>query len=113
MLQDNDELIVKFLGWEISKSGQKFKIDDMYPYGYVKVHPGCWYFRRSWNWIMPVVEEIQKRGFRFYMCSAKECRICRHGAMDEVIRTHRGETLIESVYRTVVEFIKWHTNDEE
>lgn len=111
MLNDN-ELIAGFMG---VKKEWKGIVDEPLLYHLPGESKGTYVleYDTSWDWIMPVVEKIQERGYRFYICSAKECRVCRRGAMDEVVGVYKGETLIESVYKTVVEFIKWYINHEE
>jgi hypothetical protein len=60
----------------------------------------------DFNWLMPVVEKIETMKFSV-MVIGKYTRIqCPHPYKE--FATDICETKIESVYKAVVEFIKWH-----
>lgn len=67
-------------------------------------------YERSWDWLMPVVEEISKIDFPkhneqkyFEFQDRAEC----------VENIQIGHTSIELVYTAVVEFIKWYSNQPQ
>lgn len=57
-------------------------------------------FHSSWDWLMPVVEKIEKTGHMVNIC---EDRCSIDVEIDEF-----GTTKIEAVWLAVVEFIKWY-----
>lgn len=60
----------------------------------------------SWDWLMPVVEKIESSGFNVLI----EDNFCRIGQELQVKATTM--TKIESVYKAVVEFIKWYNQNK-
>lgn len=84
-------------------------------------------YNTSWDWLMPVVEKISEP-------EVKEDKIIRSGAdvkilykachlhfqpdedfedCDEFKIQTQGETKIESVYKAVVQFIRWHNTQSK
>ena len=59
IIKQNNILIAKFLGWELSKRGRRFK-NYIPPFGYVKAHPDHLKFHLSWDWLMLVVYKINR-----------------------------------------------------
>ena len=68
-------------------------------------------FSTSWDWLMPVVIKIKEIGYDSTMV------ICGlHNEVDkmiihtttDIISEHTGTSLIDAVYKAVVDFIKWY-----
>lgn len=56
---EGNKLIAKFLGWELSVRGHKFK-RHLPPYGYVRAHPSYLRFHCSLDWMMLVIEKLER-----------------------------------------------------
>lgn len=84
-----NELIAKFLGDEH--------------------HPAVKRYDAFWNYLMPVVEKIQKLKYHFILKQIGEERIIQinyiHGVF---IIEKQGETLKETMWKAIVEFIKYY-----
>jgi hypothetical protein len=69
-------------------------------------------FHRSWDWLMPVVEKINKRDYvtMYY----DECRIhaLKIGEFEEIKVIREGEPLIDAVYEAVVKYIEIYNKIE-
>ena len=64
----------------------------------------------KWDWLMPVVERIEKMGPTGYEVSIIDCE-CEIGTMGYQYTTVArgiGLSKIEAVYSAVISFIKWH-----
>ena len=86
-----NKLIAEFMGYEV-KHGKCYS--PKYNDGTIAPMQ----FDRSWDWLMPVAEKIYKE----------------RGLDDEIvlmIRDSVAELNIESMYKTIVEFIKQYNND--
>lgn len=80
-------------------------------------------YKESWDWLMPVVEKIESLyegniivKIAFNNCSISICTQY-YLAHDEMvfngIEFHKEETKIKSVWKTVVEFIKWYNSQSK
>jgi len=98
-------LIAKFLGVS-EKVVIKYNKDPEIWSCNVKYH-------LSWEWLMPVVEKIESMGFDVLIkgISCNVCRILEDN--DPIISWVCGNRLdkIGLVYKTVIEFIKWHNKN--
>ena len=78
-------------------------------------HDGsCWKFyelkyHSSWNWLMPVVEKIEKLGYRVTI-QGLNCWIDTHKGA--IFGTDKKNSKRNSVYIAVVEFIKWYNQNK-
>ena len=111
-------MIAAFMGWEKEKALYHIPKDAGYfatPY-----HTNL-YFHCSWDWIMPVVEKIEKLDetddhlSRFEICSHyaafwlfDENRNIIAGAYKTSPEKVKFATKIEAVYYVAVEAIKWY-----
>jgi len=81
--------------------------------GFVYVPEDAIDYSKSWNWLMPVVEKIEKMVNNFYV-GAKYSLIYT-GFMfkntDDYQWQENGGTKIENTYAVIVEFIKWYNNE--
>lgn len=61
-------------------------------------------YHTSWDWLMPVVEKIEMVKGVHFVISELGCDVYSFGKQ---ISNSREETKILTVYKAVVEFIKW------
>lgn len=108
-LSDN-EIIAQFLGLPLTKEEPKFT-------GGFKTVPSIrWRYDRSWDWLMPVVEIIETKGYDVRIEHITE----RHDGVDkrkdicsiqdrignDLVYVDDGLTKLESTYKAVVRFIR-------
>lgn len=80
-------------------------------------HPKQMKFHTHWSWIMPVVEKIEtlkgKDNWRYEVhIDSQECYVSiESNHVTDVY--YREETKIESVYNTIIEFIKYYNKSIE
>jgi hypothetical protein len=70
-------------------------------------------FHLSWDWLMPVVEKIISLNYGFNLIltttNTRHCVIYSgNGEYDNLL--HGDEQIINIVWKSVVEFIKWYNN---
>lgn len=68
-------------------------------------------FHSSWDWLMPVVENIEKTGKALVITLDWDNEYNRHDALIEVPSETilvSKKTRIEAIYNAVVQFIEWH-----
>jgi hypothetical protein len=71
-------------------------------------------FHSSWDWLMPVVQKIDERGYNVHI-SRISCKITPILEDDNVIASFvcgDVDKKIELVYDTVVAFIKWYNEQK-
>ena len=68
-------------------------------------------FHESWDWLIPVVEKIEKE----YEVSIidNECEICTTGYKIKVLVSVVSNSKIEAVYKAVIKFIEWYNENKE
>jgi hypothetical protein len=124
MTKEDNILIAKFMEWRLHEG---FNYITPHFQNYVSVGNGLCQtpvhrfeeleFHKSWDWLMPVVERIEEtnfvkitRGF----CGINETKTSTFNAWASYrikVQT-KGESKIEIVYKTVVEFIKWYNKQK-
>lgn len=71
-------------------------------------------FHCSWDWLMPVVETVEKHGtiIDINLCLGKSCRITKGNFKTGIVYTEviESNSTIEAVYLSVINFIKWYNN---
>jgi len=109
---ENNKLIAEFLGWE--KSEMKLLVPTVTTvyrtveyYNGEKVvgsftHPSSMKFHKSWDWLMPVVEKIVNE-FPEYD---------HHKVVERVLQALMTADINE-IYSSVIEFIKWYSNERK
>ena len=126
-----NKLIAEFMG-ELHKSGfiNVFapKIENLKENLYVvKSEPGersLFYlglakYHESWDWLMPVVEKIEQMGFETEITCGIETinddrayefyhEACISDLSGSIVEDGIGKSKIEAVWKTVVQFIKFH-----
>ena len=62
-------------------------------------------FHQSWKWMMPVVIKIEEDLGYPVMIKGKSCKIV---ADDDTVFESEGDTKLEAIWNTVVNFLDWH-----
>ena len=116
---EDDKLIAKFMGWEGTFLDRDAihhdhiaQAEAIPPKGKENwdVYTVSLRYRYSWDWLMPVVEKIESLSFEVSIIDT-ECEIGTQGYSYRNIVCNKGESKIEGVYKTVIEFIRYY-NDE-
>ena len=113
---EGNKLIAEFMGAEVSQAYSKTKEQDGLMFYYSKDSSPDTYrnlssaaikYHSSWDWLMPLVEKIEELNVTesFFIIEDKTCILWLTDTKDIC---QRSSSKIESVYNTVVEFIKWH-----
>lgn len=109
---NNNELIAEFMGFTHTSTEQDTfwsKPDSpmatIYDWDY---HTLGLEFDKSWDWLMPVVEKIEKMEGVRVIIKGSRCRIL---AGKKVFSCHTISKL-NSMYRVVVEFIEWYNKQK-
>lgn len=111
-METDNELIAEFMGREITgvtaNHNEPVKVYVVPNTG--KGRPIVAEYSSSWDWLMPVVEKIEKLHSANFHYDFKEIKIGhwpKDGEYMEVIAMPLA-TPIAEVYQEVVKFIKWH-----
>jgi len=68
-------------------------------------------YNESWDWLMPVVEKIESLGY-YFMINKWTSAYTNGADGDRIsITTVEGKTKILNTWKAVVEFIKWHNQN--
>ena len=116
---ENNKLIAEFLNWEFDDLSETFetpflKLVDPHAFGdeqfSCKLQDFELEFHSNWNWLMQVVEKIEK-----LKCTVViEKNICRiHKGGLHFGHAYKFETKIEAVYNACLEFIKWYNKQNK
>lgn len=124
---EGDKLIIKFIGYKYRNSS---KVWCIYPYddssylrslGWVKCDDLK--FHSSWDWLMPVIEKIEKEYPVLLSIKNKistfdnTWHICKIEFFSEITGNFQiikeGVTKIKSVWLAVIEFIKWYNSQKD
>lgn len=114
LIKENNKSISEFLGWlyqiegiEVSAffGGEKMWCD------HIRFLEGSFFLRghnyhESFDKLMPVVEKIEKMDYGFKMCR-KVVEIYIDSTKEVILKTKESNRL-DSLYKAVVEFIKWY-----
>ena len=109
---EGNKLIAEFMGGKFRKSKDKNTLNkyfDLKDKGYFYYENEICY-HASWDWIMPVVEKIESDGFIVHI-EQEICYIRNKTNSTENIVYNCQHPKIESVYKSVVEFIKWYNQN--
>jgi hypothetical protein len=118
-------LIADFLGWEKYEDGITYKFPNLYPIhniddkentGWISEQISNAEFHTRWDWLMPVVEKIEKEfTVKIIRYSDELSNVCEIETTDnEPLQItyifgydYDGKTKINVVFDAVVDFIKW------
>lgn len=95
-MSDN-EIIAEFMGHDV-------------PNGYLNGSDRNSKYDTSWDWLMPVVEKIERIKGVHLVISELGCDIYSFGKR---VSDSREDTKIKTVYKAVVSFIKWYSNQPQ
>ncbi len=107
-MKTENELIAEFMGWKYAAS----KWFDPKGVGHKELR-----FHFSWNWLMPVVAEIEELYKQAFPPGPEFVRriLAKEEILDgpymEVVATPLG-TPIKEVYDKIVTFIKWYNSQK-
>ena len=111
--QESNKLIAEFMGLSAIRHHEANK-ENMYSWldeirgQTILLPPSKMNYERSWDWLMPVVEKIENLGFEFFIIENR-CKVSHNTDNSiEVLSYLEGGSKIQITYQTVIEFIKWH-----
>lgn len=119
LILTGNELIAEFMGFKVIAKSFEDKLIYNIPtnngLGYISY---MMLYNKSWDWLMPVVEKIEETNF--IKIVGKYCGINKTSANSfnnwvatEGISFMNPKSKIESTYKAVVKFIKWHNKNKE
>lgn len=114
-MKTDNELIAEFMGYEFINDAP-----EEFPKGY-------WYltadiesdwmveqdmqYHESWDWLMPVVEKISALNGVHYIIEG-HCGMVIYSFGKQIVK-NSSDSNIETVYKSVVEFINWHNSQQK
>jgi hypothetical protein len=118
---ENNKLIAEFMGIEIlnfpypTSKKVVYKSIKSNKISYPSIR-GLKY-HSSWDWLMPVVEKIEKLVFPndefFNINIVGGCQVYIISShINEIIDSSQGETKLECLYNVVVQFIEWYNQNK-
>ena len=117
--KDSNILIAEFMRLDYESNPREFEIQRCLNNGLIKKpFIDSLKYDASWNWLMPVIEEIEKLNCRVDIfstaCQLEDFRDfgITEGfpkIWDKII----GGTKIEATYLAVIKFIKWYNENKE
>jgi hypothetical protein len=119
LILTGNELIAEFMGFKVIAKSFEDKLIYNIPtnngLGYISY---MMLYNKSWDWLMPVVEKIEETNF--IKIVGKYCGINKTSANSfnnwvatEGVSFMNPKSKIESTYKAVVKFIKWHNKNKE
>ena len=109
-------LIAKFMGWYHDEKHDLWYSPEMMKQTSMREATLDMYFHKSWDWLMPVVEKIEKLGVTtqiWYAAGSKTYNTWILGLSYVYDSTDTFPSKIESVYSAVVKFIKWYNKQSK
>lgn len=115
-LTKNNILIAEFMGFSFIERQSKNLVNDE---SYLENEVASSYrFNSDWNWLMGVIEKIQKLdndhevnvNFTIYLQGAVELKVNNKNLFSST--AFEVGTLIDAVYKAVIEFIKWYNKNK-
>jgi hypothetical protein len=118
----NNELIARFLGWELRNmpvylnGGGEMWMSPHKTSTFCSL-VGEELFHKSWDWLIPVVEKIESiyddyHGYFGVFINSNCCTIqgtkLNPGLVNAYFNEVYSDTKLESTYRCVIDFIKWY-----
>lgn len=103
----NYKLIAKFMGWRDSKTHKGFLVPPTEINYYAPMHIEDFEYNKKWNLIMPVIHKINKT-WKYTAIDGDDFLPAER--IIQVIREALGQVDIESVFKQVIEFIKWYNS---
>lgn len=119
LVQEGNKLIEIFKGERVlCPDGKTFGIKRGMPKEYEN-----WYYiikieyleyHSSLDWLMPVVEKIESMGYivEIWLSLGRGCKIFKPNYEPNINFCAESNSLIEAIWLTVVDFIKWHNQND-
>jgi len=115
---ENNKLIAEFMGCKVTifKGKEYIRLINE-PYVYMTNgmdEPDDMLFHESWDWLMPVVEKIEKLGFfvtiRTVVGNQTKCVICNY--KQTTYLDYVDFDKITVTYQNIIKFIKWYNRKD-
>tara|TARA_R100000353_G_C6477364_1_gene188175 strand:+ start:145 stop:486 length:342 start_codon:yes stop_codon:yes gene_type:complete len=109
---ETNKLIAEFMKWKKVNAGL---VGYETPHSVALIQPSEMLFRKSWDWLMPVIEKIEKLGYTFeknYQRVDKDWQSLIVKGNDILYQEFNNDSL-KSSYYVVVEFIKFYNNQNK
>lgn len=121
---ENNKIIAKFMGItfinNVCRITDKLRNTPLEDAEYLQAKDANLPFNSDWNWLMEVVEKIEKTRrsqwskytFACVKISSLGCEIIFYGNRKEIISDIVRPSKIESVYDACINFIKWYNEQK-
>lgn len=108
-MKTDDKLIAEFMGFNKNVFEPEFYVLPS-PYNSDGPFCSCEFLRfaNSWDWLMPVVEKIEKIEGVSVIIKKSRCRIL----IGKKVFSCHTIVKLNSMYRVVVEFIQWYNQQK-
>ena len=108
--QENNRLIAKFMGMTYGDLNDDSVMIQMTPKGNEVVPIELMEYHTSWDWLMPVVEKIEREYMYAVQPCWEHCIIDKAGENTEDFERIEVDSCdkLSATYGAVVEFIKWY-----
>lgn len=110
---ENNKLIAEFMRHKYLNKKEYAKETGCPEKEFINIPDSNCFYHSSWDLLMPIIEKIESihytifdgipLTYRFYW-SKPWAKIIQNA---NIIAQHKGPIMIESVYKVIVEFIKW------
>ena len=109
--QENNRLIAEFMGYLLDDKEGVYWIETDEKYG---VPPEDLEYHTSWDWLMPVVEKIEREYMYAVQSCWEHCIIDKAGENTEDFERIEVDSSdkLSATYGAVVEFIKWYNQNK-
>jgi len=101
-IEDGNKLIADFIGLEKKESYGGIR------YFYNNAYSTDLRFHVSWDWLMPVVEKIASKGYRWEIGMGTSTNSPTHYCKIWSIGKFDGISPLDATYGSIIEFIKWY-----
>lgn len=103
---ENNKLIAEYMGINYEPNRNSHESSE---YFYEDSELG---YHTSWDWLMPVIEQINSFGEFNVLIIGRACRIYSD-LPQHFNRFFEGDTTLDAIYAGVVEFIKWYNKNKQ
>jgi len=116
---DGNRLIAEFMGGELMEDRRGnvywFKNHHHVLVAHKAINVFAFKYHSSWDWLMPVVEKIERNGFivEMWLSLGKGCRIFRPNYEPSISFSNESNSMIEAVYLTAAEAIEWYNSQSK
>tara|TARA_R110000824_G_scaffold157037_6_gene330468 strand:- start:616 stop:957 length:342 start_codon:yes stop_codon:yes gene_type:complete len=109
-MENDNKLIAEFMGMNYGDPNDNSVMIQMTPQGNEVVPINSMEYHSSWDWLMPVVEEIEGLGIVSFEKNLQEegDYQCLFTKGYDILICHYADTSIEATYNAVIEFINYY-----